>query len=128
MKCPNCGAPRDRDDRFCIYCKAQFDAAPADKREIHIHYHPEKRTEPYVRVEHIYTPAEKRSPRSRMVALLLCLFLGLFGVHKFYLGKIGMGVLYFFTYGLFSIGWLVDLFVLLFGNPRDKAGDRLTWH
>lgn len=36
-------------------------------------------------------------------------FLGVFGVHKFMDGSIGMGILYFFTVGLFGIGWLIDL-------------------
>ena len=129
MKCPNCGAPRGVEDRFCIYCKAEFDKAPSqEKQEVHIHYHQEVRQEPRVQVEHIYAPVEKRSSRSRLVALLLCFFLGIFGAHKFYLGKFGMGILYLFTYGLFSIGWLIDLFVLLVGNPKDKQGDPLTWH
>lgn len=44
-----------------------------------------------------------------VVDLLLCLFLGIFGVHKFYRGKIGMGILYIFTCGLFGIGVIVDL-------------------
>ena len=43
----------------------------------------------------------------------LCLFLGVIGAHKFYEGKIGMGVLYIFTGGLFGIGAFVDLIVIL---------------
>jgi TM2 domain-containing membrane protein YozV len=46
------------------------------------------------------------------VAYLLWFFLGAVGAHKFYLGRIGMGVLYVFTGALFGIGWLVDLFTL----------------
>lgn len=45
--------------------------------------------------------------------MLLCLFLGLVGGHKFYEGKIGMGILYIFTVGLFGIGAIVDLIALL---------------
>lgn len=41
--------------------------------------------------------------------LVLCILLGYFGAHKFYEKKIGMGVLYFFTLGLFGIGWIVDI-------------------
>lgn len=37
------------------------------------------------------------------------LFLGFFGIHKFMAGKVGLGVLYLFTFGLFGIGWLVDV-------------------
>ena len=49
--------------------------------------------------------------KSKWAAFFLCLFLGLIGAHKFYEGKIGMGVLYIFTGGLFGIGAFVDLIV-----------------
>lgn len=56
--------------------------------------------------------------RNKWVSLLLCLFLGYVGAHKFYEGKIGMGVLYLFTGGLFLIGVIVDLISIIFKpNP-----------
>lgn len=54
-----------------------------------------------------------RSTRNKWVALFLCFFFGIFGVHKFYEGKIGWGLLYLFTFGLGGIGWLVDIILLL---------------
>ena len=51
--------------------------------------------------------------KNKWVAFVLCLLLGIFGAHKFYEGKAGMGILYIFTGGLFGIGWLVDLIVIL---------------
>ena len=51
--------------------------------------------------------------KNKWTAFVLCLLLGYFGAHKFYEGKVGMGVLYLFTLGLFGIGWFVDLIVLL---------------
>lgn len=57
-------------------------------------------------------------PKNKWVALLLCLFLGFIGAHKFYEGKIGMGILYIFTFGLFGIGLLIDFIaILLKPNP-----------
>lgn len=57
-------------------------------------------------------------PKNKWVALLLCIFLGFFGAHKFYEGKIALGVVYIFTGGLFFIGVIVDFFSLLFKpNP-----------
>lgn len=57
-------------------------------------------------------------PKNKWVAFLLCLFLGFWGVHKFYEGKILLGILYIFTLGFFGIGVFIDLIVLLFKpNP-----------
>lgn len=56
--------------------------------------------------------------KNKWVALLLCIFLGYFGAHKFYEGKAGMGILYLLTLGLFGIGWIIDIFVIAFKpNP-----------
>ncbi len=67
------------------------------------------------------------SRKNRVTALILCVLLGIFGGHKFYLGKFWVGVVYIFTYGLFGIGWLIDLVTLIAGNPVDKEGHRLMW-
>lgn len=50
--------------------------------------------------------------RDKVVSLLLCIFLGAFGAHKFYEDKAGMGILYLFTAGLCGIGVLVDLIII----------------
>lgn len=60
------------------------------------------------------------SEKSRTVTLLLCIFLGYFGIHYFYVGKIGKGILYLFTCGLFGFGWVIDIFVIAFGKFRDQ--------
>ena len=56
--------------------------------------------------------------KNKWVALLLWFFLGAVGGHKFYEGKIGMGIIYCFTFGLFGIGLIFDLIgILLKPNP-----------
>ena len=56
--------------------------------------------------------------RNKWVAFLLCFFLGYFGAHKFYEGRIGSGILYLLTVGLFGFGWMLDCIILLFKpNP-----------
>lgn len=62
------------------------------------------------------------SPKSRLAALLLCIFLGTLGVHRFYVGKIGTGVLWLFTLGCFGIGWLIDVILIACGSFSDSAG------
>ncbi len=52
--------------------------------------------------------------KNKWTALLLLLFFGAVGGHKFYEGKVGMGVLYIFTLGLLGVGVIVDFFTLLF--------------
>lgn len=56
--------------------------------------------------------------KNKWTAFFLCLFFGVFGVHKFYEGRILFGLLYLFTAGLFGIGVVIDLIILLFKpNP-----------
>ena len=56
------------------------------------------------------------SPKSKLVSILLLVFLGFFGAHKFYEGKVGMGILYLCTGGLCGIGLIID-FIALLGKP-----------
>jgi len=65
------------------------------------------------------------SSKSKSVALILCIFLGYFGVHHFYVGKVGMGILYFFTAGLCGIGWIIDIIRILAGSFKDSQGNVL---
>ena len=65
------------------------------------------------------------SDKDKNTALLLCVFGGIFGLHQFYVGKIGNGILYLFTGGLFGIGWLVDICKTATGSFRDNVGNPL---
>jgi TM2 domain-containing membrane protein YozV len=62
------------------------------------------------------------SPKLRLVALLLCLLVGMLGVHRFYVGKIGTGILELITFGGLGIWVLVDLILIIVGAFRDKEG------
>jgi TM2 domain-containing membrane protein YozV len=56
------------------------------------------------------------------VAWILQTFLGLFGIHRFYMGKIGTGILYLLTGGLLGIGWIYDFWTLNSQiNERNRA-------
>jgi TM2 domain-containing membrane protein YozV len=66
------------------------------------------------------------SPKNKWVALILCFFFGWLGIHRFYVGKVGTGILQIFTFGgFFGIWVLIDFIVILLGSFRDANGDFL---
>jgi len=62
------------------------------------------------------------SEKNWLTALLLCIFLGGLGAHRFYVGKVGTGIVFILSAGLLGIGWLVDLILILVGKFKDKEG------
>ena len=64
------------------------------------------------------------SDKSKQTALILCLlgFLGIGGIHDFYLGKFGAGIIKLFTANWFMIGTLIDLIKISSGGYKDNAG------
>lgn len=60
------------------------------------------------------------SPKSRTVASVLCFFLGVIGIHRFYVGKTGTGIAMIFTLGGLGVWALIDLIMLLCGVFKDK--------
>ncbi|MBR1625792.1 MAG: TM2 domain-containing protein [Bacteroidales bacterium] len=61
-----------------------------------------------------------------LITLLLCFFVGTLGVHRFYHGKIGTGVLMLITVGGFGIWTLIDLILIILGKFTDKHGNYIT--
>ena len=96
--CPKCGSQLPSCAVTCSYCGASQQVAQSKIQNVQV-----------------------VSPKNKWVAFGICLVLGIFGFHRFYVGKIGSGVLYFFTDGLFCVGWIVDLFRILSGNFTEKA-------
>jgi TM2 domain-containing membrane protein YozV len=62
------------------------------------------------------------SDKGFVPAVMLCFFLGAFGVHRFYVGKIGTGLLQLVTFGGLGLWALIDFIMLVTGSFRDKAG------
>ena len=103
--CPNCGYTAIRRQSGGAAKYQTVDEPPMSRGPVTLPYQP---------------MTQETSPKSRLVALLLLIFLGVFGIHRFYVGKIGTGLLYLFTMGFWGIGWLVDLILILSGKFRDK--------
>lgn len=111
--CKSCGAMEfiEQNDAYvCAYCDTRYPRTKQISQPVQPPVQPPTAAP---------SPVQKATrQKNKWVALLLCVFFGFFGAHKFYEGKIGMGLLYFFTEGLLTIGWVVDIFILLFKpNP-----------
>lgn len=65
------------------------------------------------------------SDKKKKTAFWLCLLGGLVGLHQFYVGRVGMGILYFFTFGLFFKAYWCDIWKILFGKFKDNTGTYL---
>lgn len=66
------------------------------------------------------------SDKRILPAFLLCFFFGVFGAHRFYVGKIGSAVAQLLTIGGLGVWTLVDLIILVCGAFTDGAGNRMT--
>ena len=59
-------------------------------------------------------------------AFLMCFFVGVLGIHRFYVGKIGTGIAQLLTFGGLGIWTLVDLIMLVCGAFTDAHGNKIT--
>jgi TM2 domain-containing membrane protein YozV len=99
--CQACGAKTNPLAEICIKCGARLGAKVA---------------------------AGDVSEKSRLATTLLAWFLGQFGAHRFYLGKIGTGIAMLFTAGGLGIWALIDFIYAVSGNMKDKDGKVIqTW-
>lgn len=103
MYCKKCGAQIAGDARFCPSCGAPVNGTT-------------RSDDPAV------------SSKSRLIALLLCWLLGVFGAHRFYAGRPLSAIFMILTLGGLGIWALVDLIVILCGDFKDGDGRKiLTW-
>lgn len=101
--CKHCGQQIDQDCIVCPICGKQVEDLKSSQQPVVIN-----------NTNTVDVKMENRGKeKNKWVAFVLCLFLGLVGAHKFYEGKILMGVVYIFTAGLFFVGWIIDLIAIL---------------
>ena len=126
MFCKNCGKELDDKAVICPGCGVATDNF---KKE------PEQAAPPVTIINtnnnantntntNMNTALPVRAPKSKMTALILCLvgLLGFGGLHQFYVGKTGMGILYLLTAGFFGFGTVIDAIRILTGGFKDKYG------
>lgn len=94
MFCSNCGKEISNQANYCQYCGHRI----------------------------IESRNMETSPSSQIAAAILCFCLGGIGVHRFYVGKIGTGILMILTIGGAGIWWLIDFIMIVTSSFTDKEG------
>ncbi|MGN0665556.1 MAG: TM2 domain-containing protein [Huintestinicola sp.] len=124
--CSSCGAPLKTDQVYCTKCGAKRSEDASGSTPQYSSMYKGTGAGTYQNNYAPNTYSGGYSPnvggitgnkKNKWVAFFLCMFLGAIGAHKFYEGKVGLGILYLFTGGLFTIGWIIDLIVLLLKPP-----------
>jgi RNA polymerase subunit RPABC4/transcription elongation factor Spt4 len=112
VMCVACGVPPLSGDRFCYNCKAETTPQTSICMKCG------------VSLKHYAAHAE--GGKDWLTALLLCFFLGVFGIHRFYTGHTGIGVVQLLTFGGCGIWALVDFIMIIVGSFRDAEGNLLA--
>ncbi len=113
--CKFCGGKIPEDAVLCTLCGRQVEETKKTEQPSIIINNSNQNTNSNVNT---IGAALGLRPKNKWVSFVLCLFLGYLGAHKFYEGRIGLGLLYLFTGGIFGIGWFIDCISLLFKpNP-----------
>ena len=125
MYCANCGLQIPENTRYCEYCGTEQSVKQSNQEKNETYQTHTTRTKVYVTKtasQPDYSNNRNVSPKSRLAVILLWFFFGVLGVHYFYAGRIGMGLLWLVTGGFFGIGWIIDIISILTGTFKDSYG------
>ena len=109
--CPQCGAPVQEGATKCEYCGASV----AQNAQ------PQQQAQPQPQVVYVNNERANWPIKNKIVAILLAFFLGSFGIHKFYLGQKGKGIVYLIFFWTYVPGILafIEAIVMLLSNDED---------
>ena len=143
-RCPTCGAQiqvdEDLETAICPYCGNAYIVERAIQNYTKMtinktenHYGNENNVTAQTVINHYYygthpveaSKSKAYSEKSKLTALLLCIFLGWLGLHRFYLERYKTGLVWLFSFGLFYIGWIADIFGIVSGSLKDSKGQTL---
>ena len=111
VMCVSCGVPPRNGNKFCQNCASETNSVAEICIKCGVR---------------LTDRTQDVSPKSRLMATLLAFFLGCFGVHRFYLGQVGLGILMLLTCGACGIWQLIDFIIVVCGSMRDKDGKQVT--
>lgn len=98
--CRNCGAEVNENAAICTRCGAWINERPNEQNN-------------------------QKEKTEWLIVLLLCFFLGCLGIHRFYVGKTGTGIVQLLTCGGCGIWALIDFIMILVGSFTDANGNQI---
>lgn len=125
--CKFCGQVIDADCVICPKCGKQVEEIKYSRPD-NIIINNNNNASSSASASAMFGNASNVSPKSWLVTLLLCLFLGIIGIHRFYVGKIGTGILMILLLmtGISAIWAIIDLILIILGKFKDKQGLLIT--
>ena len=123
--CPGCGQRVEGNALFCGRCGISA-SDKTEGRVVNLINRGYIDNRVYVTVNPApVSPAPAARPKSAFAAFLLCMLGGPLGLHRFYTGKLGTGLVWLLTGGLYGVGWVIDLLRIVTGHFDDKLGRKL---
>lgn len=104
--CGKCNEKMPEDAFYCLICGNTFDIQKTDYEDV---------SKERNKTEKVERPIEASEGvwKNKWISLVLCIFFGVFGLHRFYEEKRITGFIYLFTFGIFGMGCFFDIILIL---------------